>query len=477
MARDMQELCSLTARQMLALLREGEISCLELLEAHVSRIEECNPKINAIVTQTFELAIQKARELDANSDRELPLFGLPIAHKDLLATKGVRTTFGFPAYRDFIPPNDAWIVSRMRDAGAVMVGKTNVPEFGAGSHTFNRVFGATRNPYDLSRTVGGSSGGAAAALCSRMVPLADGSDTGGSLRNPAAFCNVVGFRPSPGRVPAGPNGDSWTDLSQHGPMARTIDDVALFFSVLAGPDERAFRMLETSGSEFSAIEPSELKGLRVAYTTDFGCLPVERPIKETLLTFASRLEQEGAVVESATPSFEGARKVFGVLRSIGFRRRFGPSVENEYNELKDTIQWEIDRGKALSLEDVERAFEERSRLVRNAMAFFQNYDVLLGPSTQVLQFPIEVDWVREINGQEMSTYIEWMEACSLISTIGFPSLSLPAGFHGALPVGVQVIAPIRQDLKLLQMARAMEAATDFQSHVPPLSTDMDKRAS
>lgn len=464
----MHELCSLNALEMLALLRKGDVSCLELLEAHISQIEQFNPKINAIVTQTFELAERTARELDARSERELPLYGLPIAHKDLLATKGVRTTFGFPAYRDFVPKHDAWIVSRMKDAGAVMVGKTNVPEFGAGSHTFNRVFGATKNPYDLSRTVGGSSGGAAAALCSRMVPLADGSDTGGSLRNPAAFCNVVGFRPSPGRIPAGPNGDSWTDLSQHGPMARTIDDTALLFSVLAGPDQRALRMLETSGSEFGQIVPIELKGLRVAFTTNFGCLPVEQPIKETLLRFAARLEQEGAIVDSNTPNLEGARRIFGVLRSIGFRRRFLQVAEDERNELKDTIQWEIKRGKALTLEDVERAFEERSHLVREALAFFSDYDVLLGPSTQVMQFPIEVDWVREINGQQMSTYIEWMEACSLISTIGFPSLSLPAGFCDSLPVGVQVIAPIRQDLKLLQIAKAMESITDFQSQVPSL---------
>lgn len=464
----MLELCMLDARTMLALLRKGEISCLELLEAHISQIEKFDPRINAIVTRTFELATRRAQELDARQDRELPLFGLPIAHKDLLATKGVRTTFGFPRYRDFVPETDAWIVSRMREAGAVMLGKTNVPEFGAGSHTFNRVFGATRNPYDLSRTVGGSSGGAAAALCSRMVPLADGSDTGGSLRNPAAFCNVVGFRPSPGRIPTGPNGDSWTDLSQLGPLARTIDDAALLFSVLAGPDERALRMLETPGTEFSEIEPTQVKGLRVAFTTDFGCLPVERQIRETLLNFAARLEQEGAIVESNTPNLESAKRVFGILRSLGFRRRFRQTSKNEYNQLKDTIQWEIDRAKTLTLEVVEQAFEERSKLVRDTLAFFQNYDVLLGPATQVMQFPIEVDWVREINGQKMATYIEWMEACSLISTIGFPSLSLPAGFCGALPVGAQVIAPIRQDLKLLQIAKAMESVTDFQSQVPSL---------
>lgn len=463
----MHELCLLNAKEMLALVRKGDISCSELLEAHIAQIEAFDSRVNAIVTKTFEYAIDRARELDTGFGRDAPLRGLPVAHKDLLPTEGVRTTFGFPRYRNFVPQNDAWIVTRMKAAGALMLGKTNVPEFGAGSHTFNRVFGATKNPYDQSRTVGGSSGGAAAALCSRMVPLADGSDTGGSLRNPAAFCNVVGFRPSPGRIPSGPNGESWTELSQLGPLARTVDDTALLFSVLAGPHPRASRMLETPGKVFRTVEPVSLQRLKIAFTEDFGCLPVETPIRETLQKFVSRLEQEGAIVETATPHLNEARWVFGVLRSIGFRRRFREFQKDERSELKDTIQWELERGKSLTLDDVERALDERTRLIRSALEFFREYDVLLGPSTQVMQFPIEVDWVREIEGKKMSNYIEWMEACSLISTIGFPSLSLPAGFHGALPVGAQLIAPIRQDLKLLQMAKAMEDVTDFQSQLPP----------
>ncbi|MCY3884360.1 MAG: amidase family protein, partial [Gammaproteobacteria bacterium] len=420
----MHELCLLSATEMLGLLRKGDISCSELLEAHIAQIDRFNPQINAIVTMTFEDAREKAKQLDMKPHRQAPLFGLPIAHKDLLPTKGVRTTFGFPLYRDFVPQNDAWIVARMKAAGAISIGKTNVPEFGAGSHTFNRVFGATKNPYDRTRTVGGSSGGAAAALCSRMVPLADGSDTGGSLRNPAAFCNVVGFRPSPGRIPSGPNGESWTDLSQLGPLARTIDDTALLFSVLSGPHPKASRMLETPGQAFRIVEPAQLQGLKIAFTEDFGCLPVERPIRETLRRFVARLEQEGAIVETASPNLKEARWVFGVLRSIGFRRRFLDFLTDKRSELKDTIQWEIERGKSLTLDDVERAFQKRSKIIQDALNFFQDYDVLLGPSTQVMQFPIEVDWVREVEGKKMSNYIEWMEACSLISTIGFPSLSL-----------------------------------------------------
>lgn len=451
---------------MLALLRNQEVSCRELLDAHIERIERLNPKINAIVTQTFEQAKRMSDELDKYGNDQKPLFGLPVAHKDLVNTKDVRTTHGFPPFAEFVPRQDAWIVSRMRDAGAIMVGKTNVPEFGAGSHTFNRVFGATRNPYDLTRTVGGSSGGAAAALCSRMIPLADGSDTGGSLRNPAAFCNVVGFRPSPGRIPAGPNGDSWTDLSQLGPMARTVEDVALLFSVLAGPEPRAFRVLETPGSSFRELFPVEVKGLRVAITEDFGSLPVERPIREVISAFASILENHGAHVTEDTPRLTDAKRVFSILRGIGFRKRFRNMPQEQINELKETIRWNIDVGESVRLDDVEWALGARSKLVVETAEFFDKYDVWLGPATQVMPFPIEVDWVGEIDGRPMSNYIEWMEACSLISVLGLPTLSLPAGFRSGLPVGIQVIAPMREDHFLLSVAKSMESLTDFQSEAP-----------
>lgn len=453
---------------MLELLRQREVSCRELLEAHITQIEQLNPKINAIVTNTFESAMDLASQLDEENRTDKALFGLPIAHKDLLSTKDVRTTYGFPPLAEFVPKHDAWIVSRMKNAGAVMVGKSNVPEFGAGSHTFNRVFGATRNPYNLARSVGGSSGGAAAALCSRMVPIADGGDTGGSLRNPAAFCNVVGFRPSAGRIPQGPNADSWTDLSQLGPMARTIDDVALLFAVLAGPDPRALRALDTPGSVFKDVSPVSLKGLRVAFSEDFGGLPVEKPIRETIASFAAILDREGAHVSVDTPNLEDGRRIFHVLRGIGFRRRFLNLTESDFNELKQTIRWNIDVGNALRLEDLEWALAARFKLVSQIVEFFGNYDVWIGPTTQVMPFPVEVDWVREIDGRLMTNYIEWMESCSLISITGLPTLSLPAGFHSGLPVGIQIIAPIRQDHFLLRVAKAMETVTNFQALYPPL---------
>lgn len=464
----MNDLCRLSASEMLVLLRKRELSCRELLEAHVAQIERLNPKINAIVTTTFESALQTAIELDSKSKLDKALFGLPVAHKDLLSTKNIRTTYGFPPLANFLPKHDAWIVSRMRNAGAVMVGKTNVPEFGAGSHTFNRVFGATRNPYDLTRTVGGSSGGAAAALASRIIPIADGSDTGGSLRNPAAFCNVVGFRPSAGRVPQGPHADPWTDLSQLGPMARTVDDVALLFSVLAGPDSRAPRALDTPGSEFKELPPVSLKGLKVAFSEDFGLLPVEKPVREAISSFAAILEREGAHVCVDTPNLADGRRIFHILRGIGFRKRFFNFSANEFKELKQTIRWNIDAGNALQLEDLEWAMAARSNLVNQIIEFFLNYDVWIGPATQVMPFPVEVDWVREIEGRQMSNYIEWMESCSLISITGLPTLSLPAGFHSGLPVGIQVIAPIRQDHFLLRVSKAMESVTNFQAEQPQL---------
>ncbi len=453
---------------MLVLTQERKVSCRELLEAHIAQIERFNPKINAIVTTTFEAALQRANEFDSATESDKALFGLPVAHKDLLPTKNVRTTYGFPPLANFVPQHDAWIVSRMRNAGAVMVGKTNVPEFGAGSHTFNRVFGVSRNPYDLTRTVGGSSGGAAAALAARMVPIADGGDTGGSLRNPAAFCNVVGFRPSAGRVPQGPHADPWTELSQLGPMARTVDDVALLFSVLAGPDQRAPRALETPGREFKHLPSISLKGLKVAFSEDFGFLPVEKAVREAISSFAAILEREGAQLTIDTPNLVDARRIFHILRGIGFRKRFLNLSTTEFKELKQTIRWNIDAGKALQLEDLEWAMAARSNLLNQIIEFFKNYDVWIGPTTQVVPFPVEVDWVREIEGQQMSNYIEWMESCSLISATGLPALSLPAGFHSGLPVGIQIIAPIRQDHFLLTVSKAMESVTNFQAQHPPL---------
>ena len=460
----MTDPCFLAATEQRRLIARRELGCRELLDAHIDRIEAVNPALNAIVTKTYDRARQQADALDQRRASHGPLAGLPMAHKDLVATKGIRTTYGSPLYADHVPDADDLIVTRMRGAGAVTIGKTNTPEFGAGSQTFNRVFGATRNPYNTAKTCGGSSGGAAVALAARMMPLADGSDTGGSLRNPAAFCNVIGFRPSPGRVPSAA---PWTDISTAGPMARTVDDVALLFSVLAGPDRHIPHCLPEPGESFRTVEPVELAGLRIAVSDDFNGLPVQGAVREAIGRLRRTLRDAGAVVVDAAPDLTDARRIFHILRATGFRRRFGAMTPAQQAELKDTIVWNLRAGLDLTLADYDWVFPARAALVRRVGAFFENFDLLVGPTTQVLPFAIGTDWVREIEGQSMATYIEWMESCSWITVTGCPTLSLPAGFSSdGLPIGAQLIAPLRADGFLLRAAKAVEAVTGFASRLP-----------
>ena len=459
------DLCALTAKELRRLIARREASCREVVDAHIARIEAVNPALNAVVTKVYERARRQADELDANPSAQGPLAGLPVAHKDLVATRGVRTTYGSPLYAEHVPTEDDLVARRMRRAGAVLLGKTNTPEFGAGSQTFNRLFGATRNPYDLSKTCGGSSGGAAAALAARMLPIADGSDTGGSLRNPAAFCNVVGFRPSPGRIP---HGDPWADLSTPGPMARTVDDVALLFSALAGPDPRTAHCLAEPGSAFAPVEAVELATLRVAVSEDFGALPVQAPVRDALRALGDVLADAGARVVAAAPALDDARRTFHILRATAFRRRFGTMAAAEQAQLKDTIRWNLEAGNNLQVADYDWVFPARARLVARVAAFFEEVDLLIGPATQVMPFDVETEWVREIAGQRMSTYIEWMEACSWITVTCCPALSLPAGFRDGLPVGAQLVAPLRADRFLLRAAKAIEAITGHAAKAPPL---------
>ena len=461
-----RELCLLTATELAGRIATKQVSVREVIEAHIAQIESINPGVNAVVTTVFDQALSQASELDNAGKIIGPLHGLPILHKDLVPTRGIRTTFGSPLHADYIPDFDQLIVERMHNAGAITLGKTNTPEFGAGSHTFNRVFGLTRNPYDPSVTCGGSSGGAAAALASRMIPLADGSDTGGSLRNPAAFCNVVGFRPSPGRVPFYPSRNPWSDLSTEGPMARTCEDVALLFSVLAGPDPRLPGLLETDGREFRQINPVPLENLKIGFTEDFGGLPVEKPIRKTLRRFVRDLETAGVVVDEATPNFRDASRIFHILRANNFRR-FRNLPRNQFDQLKDTIRWNVEAGEALTQEDLDWVGPARASLIERMNEFFEQFDLLIGPTTQVLPFDANIEWVQVVDGVPMSNYIEWMEACSWITVSCCPALSLPAGFAEGLPVGAQLIAPMRQDAFLLAAAHAIEAATGHAHVLPP----------
>ena len=458
----MTELVDRPATQLVAMIRDREVSARELLAACLARIEAVNPTVNAVVTLVPEMAEQWAAEADertARGDDLGPLHGLPIAHKDLALTKGIRTTLGSPLFADFVPTEDDLIVQRLRAGGAVTIGKTNTPEMGAGSQTFNPVFGATRNPYDIGRTCGGSSGGAAVALATGMIPIADGSDMGGSLRNPASFCNVVGLRPSYGRVPSWPTTTPFSGLGTAGVLARTVADLALQMSVVAGPDRRVPISLPEPGSVFTTQLDVDVAGTRVAWTPDLG-LPVERGVRDALAEVPEELAAMGCVVEEAMPDLRDAREIFQTLRAWHFEISAGALYDRAPDQLKDTIRWNIEEARRRTMADHARATVQHAQLLGRVRSFFERFDVLALPTSQVVPFDVGLDWPRTVDGIAMETYIDWMRSCCDITVTGCPAISMPAGFTPeGLPVGVQLVGRPGGDVELLRFARAWERAT------------------
>ena len=415
------ELFYLSARELVGLIQRKQVSARDVMAAHLAQIERVNPKVNAIVTLVADKAMADAARADEALARGGPtgvLHGLPVAHKDLVNTAGIRTTQGSPFYRDQVPTRDAQLVTRIRAAGAVTLGKTNTPEFGAGSQTFNTVFGATRNPYDLTRTCGGSSGGAAVALACGMVPIADGSDTGGSLRNPAAFCNVVGFRPSPGRVPR--EVASWSPLSVAGPMARSVGDVALFLSAIAGPDPRSPLSIPEDGARFGASLGRDFKGARVAWWRGLGGIPFEPDILQTVAASRRVFEDLGCVVEEAEPDFAGVDDAFATLRYTGNYPLYAPLVRERPEWVKDTIKYEVAQAEKLSAADVGRALARQARMYDQSREFFERYEYFVLPVTQVVPFDVTVPYPTQIAGTPMTSYVDWMRSCWYITHDGNP---------------------------------------------------------
>ena len=462
---------ALTAVELASRIRTRNLSAREVMAAHVARIERVNPAVNAIVTLVAERAMAEAAKADerqARGDALGPLHGLPVAHKDLVDTAGIRTTRGSPFYRDFVPTSDGIIVSHIRAAGAITLGKTNTPEFGAGSQTFNTVFGPTRNPYDLAKTVGGSSGGAAAALTAGMVPIADGSDTGGSLRNPAAFCNVVGFRPSPGRVAR--RDDSWSPLSVSGPMARTVADVALFLSAIAGPDAGDPLAIAEDGARFRAPLDRSFKGVRVAWWMGLGGIPFEPEITRVVNANRRVFEELGCIVEDAEPDFEGVDQAFQTLRHLSYPARFAKLAAERPEWVKDTIRWEIAEAERSTGADVGRALARQTRMHAQSREFFTRYDYFVLPVTQVAPFDVTTPYPTEIAGKPMANYIDWMRSCWYVSFMANPAISVPGGFTaGGLPIGVQIVGRHRGDWSVLQLAHAFERATGHGAQRPNLA--------
>ena len=466
-------ICFMSTVEMARLIRAKKLSAREALAAHLKQIERVNPKVNAIVTLVPEMAADaaaKADEMQAHKETLGPLHGLPVAHKDLLETRGIRTTFGSPLYKDYIPAEDDIVVDRMRRAGAITIGKTNVPEFGAGSQTFNKVFGATRNPYDLTKTCGGSSGGAAVSLACGLAPVVSGTDTGGSLRNPAAFCNVVGFRPSVGRVPNPKAAFAWSTLSTSGCLGRSVADLAYVLSTIAGPDSRAPLSINEPGELFARPLDRSFKGARVAWFKDLGGAPFDPRVRAVVDGHRKTFESLGCIVEQAEPDFAPAEIAFRALRALASANTYGARLHDHPDAFKDTLKGEIEEGLRLKGMDVARADSAHGQLWRSFQAFLEKYEYFVLPTTQLPPFDVDTPYPTEIAGVKFTSYIDWMKSCWYISATGNPAASVPGGFTPeGLPVGVQIVGRNKEDFSVLQMAHAFEQATGFGKKRPNIA--------
>ena len=447
------------------------------MAAHLEQIERVNPAVNAIVTlldgDTLMASALSADETLAKSgpDNVGPLHGLPVGIKDLQPTAGIRTTYGSLIFKDFVPTEDSLTVQRYKEAGAIVIGKTNTPEFGAGSQTFNEVFGTTLNPYDLTKTCGGSSGGATVALACGMMPIAQGSDFGGSLRNPAAWSNVVGMRNSIGTVPVHPAPLGYTSESVTGGMGRTVADVALQLVALAGPDPRVPSSLMQPSNVFTQPLERDFAGTRIAWSRNVGGAPIDSAINETLDAQRHVLEDLGCIVEDAEPPLQDAGEIFHVLRAAIFAHQHEANIRDHRNLVKETIIWNAEEGMRLTALDVKKAEERRSALYARMAEFMSDYDYVMLPVTSVPPFSADLEYPTTVAGQPLTNYLEWMSPCSSITVTGLPAISVPAGFDkDGLPTGLQIVGRQRADFSVLQMAYEFEQATQYWRKRPALAT-------
>ena len=465
-------LCFASARDLAGQIRARRLSAREVMSAVLSQIGRLNPHLNAIVARLddgacLELADAADRAL-ARGESTGPLHGLPTAFKDLESAVGFPFTKGSPIYKDFFPTEDTVIVERIRRAGAIPIGKTNVPEFGMGSQTYNAVYGTTRNPYDRTRTAGGSSGGAGAALASGMLPFADGGDLGGSLRNPANFNNIVALRPSVGLVPNAPVPIPFVGLSVKGPMARTVSDVAFLLSVVAGADPRDPMSYASSPESFAGPLERSCTGARVAWCLDLGGLPLDRRVRRVLEARRQTFEDLGCIVEEACPDLSGVDDIFVTLRTWASWHQYGPLLAAHRAQIKPEAVWDIERGASLTGEDLARALAELGQLLERVRTFQERYEFVVCAVNQVPPFDAGEPWPRSIDGVAMENYISWMKSAYWISATCRPAISVPAGFTDeGLPVGVQIVGRYRDDLNVLKMAYAFEQATRVGDRRPP----------
>ena len=456
--------CFAAARESLRQLAGRELSARELMAAHLARIRAVNPKVNAIVGKLEdEECLALADAVDERRARGAPLGplgGLPWAFKDVEEAAGLSCTFGSPIFRDYRPSADTVLVERLRAAGVIPIGKTNVAEFGMGSHTYNRVYGATRNPYDLTRSAGGSSGGAAVAVATGMLPLADGSDLGGSLRNPGNFNNVVGLRPSVGLVPLAPSSLPLLGFLVKGPLARTVADAALLLSVMAGEDPRDPLCYPSQPAAFAAPLARDVRGSRIAWSPDLGGLPLESEVRRVLDAQRGVLEDLGCIVEEASPELSSADEIFLTLRRWRSWTELGPLLAMHRADMKPEAIEELEAGSRVTAAQIAAAFEAHAVLLERMRRFNERYEFLISAVNQVAPFAVELDWPHGIGGVPMEHYVAWMKSAYWITATWAPAISVPAGFTAAgLPVGLQITGRWRADRRVLELAYAFEQAT------------------
>lgn len=470
-----QDLCFLPATALQRLYRSRRVSPLEVMRAVLARIDAVNPRVNAYVTLAREPALAEAKKATAALSRRSaalgPLHGVPVSIKDLTPTKGIRTTWGSKIFEYHVPEVDALYVERLKRAGAIVVGKTNTPEFGAGGNTFNAVFGVTRNPWNTALTCGGSSGGAAVALATGMGPLAQGSDLGGSLRTPAAFCGVVGFRTSPGLIPVYPSELGWDSLSVTGPMARTVSDVALMLATMAGPDDRAPLSYEVDTRRFTAaVKRPSIKGWKVAWTPDLaGMIPVDREVAAVAEQATRVFRSLGAQVEHACPAFSEANQIVLASRGLSMVARHADKLAQWEPVMQKGLVWNIKQGLSLTPEQIGNGEKLRTHLWHRVREFMESRDLLILPTVAVPPFPVEQPYPTEINGEPLDNYTQWFFLTYGITLTSLPAISVPCGFtRSGLPVGLQIVGRRRREDAVLQAAAAFEAAAPWTGQIPPV---------
>lgn len=465
-------LCFMSARELAGRIRAREVSAREVMSAHLAQIERLNPGLNAIVAKLDDascLALAESADRKLASGEQVgPLHGLPTAFKDLESAAGFPWTKGSPIFADVMASEDSAIVARIRRAGAIPIGKTNVPEFGMGSHTYNSVYGTTLNPYNTSKSAGGSSGGAGAALASGMLPIADGGDLGGSLRNPANFNNIVALRPSVGLVSAAPVQIPFVGVSVKGPMGRTVSDVAFLLSVIAGADPRDPQSFPSQPQSFAASLERDFRGARVAWCPDLGGLPMDRQVRKVLEGQRRTFERLGCIVEDACPEFTDVDRIFVTLRTWASWNVYGPLLAQHRSRMKPEAIWDIEAGANYTGEDIARALMQHGQMLERIRIFQDTYEFLICAVNQVPPFDASEKWPQAIDGVKMDNYISWMKTAYWISTTCRPAASVPAGFtDDGLPVGVQIVGRYRDDLNVLRLAYAFEQATGTGKRRPP----------